>query len=143
MAIKGGAEVKRHNDWMLRLEAIIAKRQHTRFAYGAHDCCMWACDVVFEITGRDPAVGIRGTYADELGARLIVESSGGLSVLAAQRFGAEVSPLCAAAGDIGLVPTARGDALVVCVGGAWLGAAPFGLARIPLRGARQAWRCEV
>ena len=34
------------------------------FTWGEHDCCMWACDVVQKITGRDPCTPFRGTYHD-------------------------------------------------------------------------------
>lgn len=133
----------RLHDWMMRFEALVLDRQHTRFAFGAHDCSMWACDVVLAITGRDPAVDLRGSYQDEAGAEAVMAAGGGLAAMAAARFGDEIHPAMAATGDIGLIETPRGPALVVCNGPAWLAAAPFGLAVVPTREVLRAWRCEV
>lgn len=133
----------RLHDWMLRFEALVLDRQHTRFAFGTHDCSMWACDAVMAVTGRDPAADLRGSYSDEAGADVVIEQGGGLAAMAAARFGPEIPPLMAATGDIGLVETTRGPALVVCNGAAWLAAAPFGLTVAPARDVLRAWRCEV
>lgn len=133
----------RLNDWMLRLEKLVQERQRARFTWGEHDCSMWACDAVQAVTGRDPAADLRGLYASEAEANALIEAGGGLGAMACARFGAEIAPALAAAGDIGLISTPRGDALVVCVGGHWLAAAPFGLTVIPAASVLRTWRCEV
>lgn len=133
----------RLHDWQLRLEALVNDRAHTRFEYGAHDCCMWACDVVQAVTGLDPVADLRGTYSDESGAAQVMEAGGGLEAMAAARFGVEIPPLAAAAGDVGLIEVDNMPALVACVGGAWLAASSFGVVVVPVESVISAWRCEV
>lgn len=132
----------RLNDWMLRLEKLVQERQHARFAWGSQDCSMWACDAVQAVTGHDPAQDLRGLYSTEAEAAALIEEGGGLPAMACARFGAEIGPRLAAAGDVGLIATPRGDALVVCAGGHWLAAAPFGLTLVPTASVLRAWRCE-
>lgn len=133
----------RRNDWMLQLETLVAGRQHERHQYGSHDCSMWACDAVLAVTGRDPGADLRGAYATEAEAEAVIAAHGGLAQIAADRLGVEIVPALAAAGDVGLINTDRGPALVVCVGAVWLGAAPFGLTLVPRGAVLLAWRCEV
>lgn len=133
----------RLHDWQLRLEALIDERLHRRFFYGQHDCCMWACDVVLAVTGRDPVADLRGTYATEEDAAAVMAAGGGLAEMACARFGPEVPPMAAAAGDVGLLETPEGPALVACAGMTWLAATAFGVVNVPLEQVTRAWRCEV
>jgi hypothetical protein len=128
---------------MLRLEQLVAERQRERFALGVHDCSMWACDAVLAVTGRDPGSNLRGTYATEADAEAVIAAGGGLARVAADRLGAEILPAQAAVGDVGLIETERGPALVVCMGKGWLAAAPIGLAHVHRSAVLRAWRCEV
>lgn len=135
--------MNRLTDWMLRLEALASERQRERFAFGLHDCSMWACDAVQAVTGRDPGADLRGTYATEAEAEVVIASRGGLAQIATDRLGAEIPPGLAAAGDVGLIETDRGPALVVCMGRVWLAAGPFGLTPVSRSAVLRAWRCEV
>jgi hypothetical protein len=47
------------------------------FAWGTHDCMLFAADWALALTGRDPAAAWRGTYSDEAGAVEIVRHAGG------------------------------------------------------------------
>lgn len=38
------------------------------FAWGTHDCCLAACNLIQVYTGRDPAVWFRGKYKSQVGA---------------------------------------------------------------------------
>ena len=49
--------------WRQQLDALIASRMAAPFAWGAHDCCLFAADAVLAQTGEDPAAEFRGTYA--------------------------------------------------------------------------------
>ena len=135
--------MKRLPDWMLRYEALVQERLHTRFAFGVHDCSMWPCDAALAITGRDPAADLRGVYSTEEEAAQLIAGHGSLAEMAAQRFGPEISPRMAACGDIGLTQTDRGPALAVCNGAGWLAAAAFGLAHVHRSQIERAWRVEV
>jgi len=118
-------------------------RAHTRFAFGSHDCCMWACDVVLAVTGRDPVADLRGTYSTEEEAVIVMEAGGGLEAMAEARFGPEIKPLAAAAGDVGIIDTDLGPALVACGGTSWLAASGFGVVAVDQSQVLRAWRCEV
>lgn len=133
----------RLNDWMMRLEALHKDRLHRRFSFGEHDCCMWACDVVQSVTGVDPVADLRGTYGTADEAAAVMQAGGGLEQMAADRFGPEIKPVAAQSGDVGLIETVQGPALVACVGLYWLGAAAFGLCHVPDEEVKRAWRCEV
>ena len=113
-----------------------------RFDIGQHDCCLWACDVVQAVCGYDAAHGLRGAYATEAEAQALIDVHGGLHALAAARFGIEIAPELATAGDVGLIDTDRGPALVACVGGHWLGAGAFGLVMGSTDEVLAAWRAE-
>ena len=133
----------RLHDWPLRLEALIDDRLHTRFSFGLHDCCMWACDVVMAVTGRDPVADLRSTYSTEEEAAAVMEAGGGLAAMAEARFGPEIKPLAAAAGDVGIIDTDLGPALVACGGATWLAASGFGVVAVDQSQVLRAWRCEV
>ncbi len=130
-------------DWMLRLEQLVEQRQRARFEWGVQDCSMWACDVVLAATGVDPADGLRGTYSNEAEAQAVIDAGGGLAALAEARFGPEVPVLAAAVGDVGLMQTERGPALVACMGAYWLAAGAWGLVVVEPAAVERAWRCEV
>lgn len=133
----------RLHDWALRLESLIDDRLHTRFSFGQHDCCMWACDVVRAVTGRDPVADLRGTYSTEEEASAVMDAGGGLEAMAEARFGPEIKPLAAAAGDVGIIDTDLGPALVACGGSTWLAASGFGVVAVDQSQVLRAWRCEV
>jgi len=125
-------------DWSTRLQAIVALRLSTPFAWGAHDCVLFAADCVRAVTGVDPAAGMRGRYVTERQARRLLRQRGGLARLAAAHLGPEVSPLLAQRGDIGLCEHEGRVLLAVCNGDHWLAPGPQGLGH--LERARRAWR---
>ena len=93
------------------------------FRWGELDCCLFFSDWVAEITGVDPALEVRGTYATAREARRMVKANGGIVALV-DRCVAQAG--CTAtgapkAGDIGLVQTAyrrRAERLVLVPTGA-------------------------
>lgn len=127
------------DDWEARLAAVVTQAHHRPFAWGEHDCCLWAADCVQAQTGQDPAAELRGTYADARGAIALVEQLGGLAAIA-ERAGPSVPALMAAHGDIGLVQHEGRDLLALCNGDCWLVVGPFGLLVLPLTAAVKAWR---
>ncbi len=131
----------RHRDWQSRLQACLAERCPQEFEWGKQDCCLFVCDCVLAMTGRDPAADLRG-YVDELGAARIVKKNGGIRAIATARLGAEIAPLLASVGDVGLVETAGRESLALCAGGHWLAPGPYDVECLPLEAAITAWRCE-
>lgn len=138
----------RREDWPARLNEAIAARLRVRFAFGAHDCCLFAADVVQAMTGLDPAARFRDRYRTAHGAARVLKRAGGLEPLMEQIAAAhgmpEVPPLTAQRGDVVLLdaePDTVNPALgVVAPDGRIAAAGPDWLAFLPLRAARRAWR---
>jgi len=51
--------MERVQGWESKLDKFVESRHNTRFEWGKHDCCLFACDAVKEITGEDPAYAFR------------------------------------------------------------------------------------
>lgn len=125
--------------WREQLDALIAARIAAPFAWGTHDCCLFAADAVMVQSDIDPASGLRGTYASAREAMELLTELGGLPAVAA-RAGAPIPALCAQVGDIGLVEHDGRELLAVCAGPVWLVPAELGLAALPIDSATCAWR---
>lgn len=130
----------RFHDWQSRLQAALAARQHSPFEWGQHDCCLFVCDCIEAMTGRDPAADVRGYASDREAARLVREL-GGMRAIGSARFGAEIAPALAQVGDVGLVVHDGRQSLALCGGAHWVAAGAVGLAVLPMRAAAVAWRC--
>jgi hypothetical protein len=86
-----------------RLAALIEARRHTPFAWGTHDCCLFAADAVLATTGADPAAEWRGRYDSEAEALELLGARGleGTVADAMAAFGAPECPVLAAQrGDV-------------------------------------------
>lgn len=129
--------------WRERLDALLRARMDQPFAWGVHDCCLFAADAVLATTGRDLAAPWRGTYSDAAAAYRLVRYLGGLPAIA-DMAGPRVPPLAAQVGDVGLVVdislTGERELLAVCAGANWLCPTARGLGAMPLSAARLAWR---
>lgn len=55
----------RRPDWPERLLRFVEGRTRRRFAWGRHDCALFAADWVKAATGEDPAAWFRGRYASD------------------------------------------------------------------------------
>ncbi len=137
-------------DWQSRMSRALAARRETPFAWGRHDCALFACDVAEAVCGIDFAAPLRGRYGTKRGAYAVLDdfAGGGLEQaaekIASDHGCAEVAPLMARRGDIMLaeisVDGAPGVALGICVGERIAFAAGRGFAQLPLVKARRAWR---
>lgn len=130
-------------DWASRLQAFLQARRRTPFAWGIHDCALFAADGVLAMTGTDLAADHRGAYDDEDGA--IAAIGGDLEAFAVGIAGAheleEIAPGLAQRGDVALFPGMAGATLGIIVGahGACC-RAPAGYALLPRAQASRAWR---
>lgn len=129
----------RHRNWQERLAALVSARLAEPFAWGRNDCCLFAADAVLALTGTDPAMGLRGSYADERGALRLVQQLGGLAALAARHLQLEVPPALARVGDVVLGKVDR-ECLGVCTGATWHAPSAAGLVARPMTEALRAWR---
>lgn len=98
--------MRRFPNWTRALREFLESRRDVQFAWGTHDCCVFAADAVLAMTGIDLADSYRG-YDTKEAAREIIRIHGGLEGLAesiATRHGlAEILPGYAQRGDVVLV----------------------------------------
>lgn len=139
----------RVSNWPALLTAAIDDAKTKPFAWGVHDCCMNAANLIQAITGVDPAASFRGTYSTESEAQAIIEAAGGLVALidgiAAQNGWTKCRPLNARRGD--LVVCFQKDtqtfALGVCTGRNAVFVSPFvGMIFQPIENCVNAWRVD-
>lgn len=139
--------ITRADDWQLILGAELEKAAAVPFQWGAHDCCLFACDVIRAMTGVDLGAEFRGKYEDAAGAaEVIAAATGGkgLDALIGQICAAhdmpEIAPAFAWRGDVALFDSDLGPAVGIIAGSeaAYLG--PEGLTMIPVEQLRKAWR---
>lgn len=124
-----------------RLRALLDSRRRAAFAWGVHDCCLFAADVVQALLGVDPALIIRHTYGNREQAGRLLAGLGGLEQMATSVLGAPLrAPLLACMGDVGLLRDGERELLGVCTGETWTVPAARGLGLLPLESARVAWR---
>ena len=69
-------ELYRFNDWEDRLRTYLDRVREERFAWGTHDCALFAADCVKAQTGVDPAEAFRGTYDTARGAAIALREHG-------------------------------------------------------------------
>lgn len=113
------ATMPRVNNWPRALNDYVAAHEQQAFAWGAHDCIMFACGAIEAITGKDPAHHWRGKYASAFGAARIFHDWGGFEEMIATIAGAEgfdeVPVPQARRGDLVLIHEKRPSA-GVCLG---------------------------
>lgn len=127
-------------DWQTRFEDCLAERMDRPFAWGSHDCVLFAADCVDACTGVDPAAHVRGTYACAASAARVMRAHGGLAALAAAALGPEVPPPFTQPGDVGIVISDGRECLAVCIGKGWQVPGEKGLVFFELGQATRVWR---
>lgn len=110
-------------DWPERLADLLAERKRTPFAWGSHDCALFAADAVNAITGDDPAKNFRG-YDDEREALRIIHGAGGMRGL----VDLPEKPIgFAQRGDVVLALVDGRETFGVCIGGEYAAPGADGL----------------
>jgi hypothetical protein len=130
----------RLHNWQIRYADLCRARKATPFAWGAHDCCLWAADVVEALTGVDHAATWRGTYDTASAAARLVAELGGVQAIATGALGAAVSTRMAGVGDLVLIEQDGREMLGVCNGVEALVVGPSGLEPVGMQAAHAAWR---
>lgn len=128
-------------DWRARLAAHVEAHRRAPFAFGRHDCGLFAAGAVEAICGTDPAAGLRGRYSTMAGALKHLRKAGHADhvALAASLF-EEIHPSRASMGDLAAVETGEGPALAVCNGSTLFVAGDDGLRVVDLMSASRAFR---
>jgi hypothetical protein len=133
----------RYQDWPERLNRILKESQNTPFAWGSHDCCIFAANVILELTGVDHAADIRGTYTTAAEAARMIEERGGIKGIATTALGSEINPKLAQRGDVVLIQTPEyGDTLTICIGHQCAGPGINHIQTRPIVDAIAAWRVQ-
>lgn len=135
-------------DWQSKLAQVIKDYRNQAFQWGKKDCCLFVCDSIKALVGRDPAETFRGRYDTmEKAAELVREFCGGgveeLAEKMAERFGfVDIKVSFAQRGDVGLfVDKKMGPTLGVCIGSHFMFLLEEGgLVSIPNRMIVRAWR---
>lgn len=147
------AKLKRAQHWATRsLHQFLIDRATARFAWGTHDCALFAADGVQAMTGVDIASDFRGRYTDEAGAKAAIARITGVAngtvedaaAWCAAKHGLVelIHPLMAQRGDLVVLEDAgRVIAGLVHLSGRHVAAAgEQGLKKIPIAGVKRAWR---
>jgi hypothetical protein len=132
------------------LHEFLLARASAPFAWGAHDCALFAADAIQAMTGVDIAEDFRGKYSDEAGAiAAIGEVCGGSTVADAAAYCAQKHglaewgmPLLARRGDLVVVRNGDGSLIAGLIhlnGRHIVAAGEKGLLRLPIRNALRAW----
>lgn len=139
--------MRRKDGWEARLQAVFSNFKDKPFEYGFHDCALFVCNCIREMTGEDLARKFRRRYRNHKGALLLLSQARGgfegiLERVAAQKEIVEISPLFAQRGDVLLVETKEGAALAIVdlTGEKAIGPGPVGLVSWKLSCGRRAWR---
>lgn len=149
----------RQKHWATRAyDSFLRSRAKTPFAWGAHDCALFAADGIQAITGVDIAADFRGKYTTEAGALVAIKAiCGGATVADAAAYCAgkhglkewtnkkgAPQPLFARRGDLVVfeAPTGQLVAGLVHLSGCIVAAGETGLFRFPISKALRAWHYE-
>ena len=132
--------MKRLADWRTRLTTCLVQSAGRRFAFGRHDCALFAADCIQAMTGEDPGADFRGRYTTLQGGLKLLRRAGFRDHLAVATVRlAPVHPAFARAGDLAALPGDGSMALGVVQGHRIYVLHPEGLATVDLLRATQAW----
>jgi len=147
--------------WEIRLDRYLRESAEKPFAWGEHDCCLFVCNAIREMTGKDPAAEFRGRYKTRAGAYALLRRQTGPSgdgcVQPTQKFDfvEAITVICeicgfppvpvplAQRGDVVIFADSEGTpalGIVALDGRTVLGLAINGLRRLAIDSALQAWR---
>ncbi|ATC25215.1 DUF6950 family protein [Caulobacter vibrioides] len=121
------------------LHAYVASHMRTPFAWGQHDCVLFAAGAVQAQTGEDPLRAYRGRWASERGAARVLKRLGGMEA-AVNTVLQPITPAMAQRGDVAGWLDARGRLQLAIVEGETLvGPGPSGQLRLPRKAMTRAW----
>lgn len=131
----------RRSDWRAALVAYLSATRDKAFAYGVHDCTLFAADAVQAMTGVDLAADWRGKYSTLAEGEDLLRAAGydGNTAMVSALF-AECPVAMAQPGDIAVIATEIGDSLGIVQGEAIYVVSPRGLSLAPLLTAYRAFK---
>jgi hypothetical protein len=145
--------MNRDEKWVEKLDALLFERREWPFAWGSHDCALFACDAILAMTGVDLAADFRGKYSSEATAAEAMQAFCGKQGATIEDVAEKVCaqhgleelehPLLARRGDVVIFDSDRWGAtlgIVALDGRHVVGAGTFGLERVPITKIERAWR---
>lgn len=121
------------------LHAYVASHMRTAFAWGQHDCVLFAAGAVQAQTGEDPLRAYRGRWTSERGAARVLKRLGGMEA-AVNTVLSPIAPAMAQRGDVAGWLDAKGRLQLAIVEGETLvGPGPSGQLRLPRKTMTRAW----
>jgi hypothetical protein len=118
----------RRYDWNSRLHHYLEQVVRQPFAWGHHDCTLFAAGAVRAMTDTDHAAAFRGRYTTARGGKRVLRQAGHADHVAlAEQLFAAVSLAMAGEGDIAVVPSEEGPALGIFAGPGVYVVGPSGL----------------
>ena len=136
--------MERYQDWPTLLSNFISSHHNKGFEYGKHDCCLYACDAVFAMTGVDIAEEFRGYDKDTL-PEILKKNKGvaGIATSITKKFNlAAIPPSFAQRGDLVYLKDDSGQAVIgfVSMKGDVYVASELGVVAFPIDQCIRAWR---
>jgi hypothetical protein len=127
--------------WAEALVEAIESRKSTPFAWGSHDCCLFAADVALAITGVDYAHPVRG-YSTREQAEEIIRGYSGMQAMVTALVGSGPVPVgLARRGDMVLAKFGASESVGILIGAQCAFAElRRGIAYHPMSVATCAWR---
>lgn len=116
----------RRPDWPARLAEQLEGARRRPFCFGAHDCYLFAADVVLAMTGHDTAAELRGAYANERSALRKIAAHGSFRASIEHYYGPPSAGL-PARGDVVLARRNGRESLGVCIDHRFAGPGALGL----------------
>lgn len=130
----------RVENWPELLDRYIDSRRDMPFEWGANDCCSFAAEWVRIATGRDVYAKWRGRYRGWIGALRFLIVSGSIINIPESVGLPRIPARAVHRGDLAGVPTKKGIALGVCLGGRIAAPGVTGLEFIRFNRVKHAWR---
>lgn len=140
--------IERREDWEIRLHGALMAARGEAFAWGDHDCCLMAADIVDAMCGSEIAARWRGRYRTARGAARLLHRRGGIDAEMARLGLVERPCLLAQRGDVLSLPVVpelaeTGLVLGICLADGIVGAGPSGWWLVPLTSAERAWHVPM
>ena len=129
--------LSKQDGWEARLTELTSSRLGLSFAWGENDCCLWAADAVYAMTGVDFAKPMRGEYRTAKQAAKLLKPYGGIKGYLDTLF-QRVTIHKAQRGDVVMAQGALG----IVDGSHALFLMKQGLTRLPMTQWTSAWTIE-
>lgn len=123
------------------VDAKVDEWRNRALAFGTHDCCQFAAEMVAALTGNEHRAKFP-TYSSRREAALILAKHGGMVGLASSVLGEPKPWGRAEKGDVVVADFGDGPAAGVCVGAKCCAPGPKGLVFLSIDKAIAAWSVE-